>query len=89
MVVLGAVIARVRGWRPAGKFTLGRWGWLVNVVALVYGVGATTNMFWPRAPQDPWYLNYGMLLTTAIVVVTGGLYMLARRPHLREPAEKE
>jgi amino acid transporter len=89
MVVLGAVIARLRGWRPAGKFTLGRWGWLVNVVALVYGVGATGNMVWPRAPQDPWYLNYGMVLTTAIVVVTGGLYMVAGKPHLREPAEKE
>jgi hypothetical protein len=56
----------------------------VNVVALVYGVGATSNMIWPRSPQDPWYLNYGMLLTTAIVVATGALYMAAGRPHLRE-----
>lgn len=26
-VVLAAIIARARGWRPAGSFTLGRWGW--------------------------------------------------------------
>jgi len=35
LVVLAAVVARARGWRPAGAFTLGRWGWLVNVLGLV------------------------------------------------------
>src|SRR5271157_345812 len=33
MIVLGALFARTRGWRPAGPFTLGGWGWLVNLVA--------------------------------------------------------
>jgi hypothetical protein len=27
------MIARARGWVPAGKFTMGRWAWPVSVVA--------------------------------------------------------
>jgi hypothetical protein len=33
-VVLGALSRGARGWRPSGKFTLGRWGMAVNVAAL-------------------------------------------------------
>ena len=32
MTVIGVVIARVRGWIPEGKFTLGRWAWPVLIV---------------------------------------------------------
>jgi amino acid transporter len=81
MVVLAALLARARGWKPAGSFRLGRWGWPINVVALVYGVGAVVNMIWPRAPEQPWYSNYGMLFTTAIVVTTGLAYMLTLKPY--------
>ncbi len=65
MVVLAALIARAKGWRPSGPFTLAGWGWLVNVLALAYGVGAIVNILWPRSPNDPWYVDYGMLVTTA------------------------
>ena len=51
MIVLGALIARAKGWRPAGPFTLGTRGWLVNGVALAYGVSAIVNILWPRSPQ--------------------------------------
>jgi amino acid transporter len=83
MVVVGALFARARGWRPAGPFTLGRWGWPVNLVALSYGVFAIINMMWPRSPQDPWYSNYGMLVTTVGVLALGTLYMVAARPYNR------
>lgn len=81
MVILGAVIARARGWRPAGPFRLGRWGWPVNLLALCYGTSAVANMVWPRSPQEPWFVNYGMLFTTAVVVGTGLLYLVLGRPH--------
>ena len=68
MVVLAALIARAKGWRPTGSFTLGGWGMLVNLLALAYGVGAIINILWPRSPNDPWYVNYGMLVTTAGVM---------------------
>jgi amino acid transporter len=64
MLVLGALVARARGWRPAGSFTLGRWGLPVNILALVYGVVAIVNMVWPRSPADPWFSNYAMIITT-------------------------
>ena len=57
MIVLAALMARVKGWRPAGAFTLGAWGVPINVLALAYGVAAIVNILWPR-PQsaaDPWY----------------------------------
>lgn len=88
MVVFAALVARLRGWRPAGKWTLGRWGSVVNVAALVYGVAAAVNLAYPRTPGAPWYTNYSVLLGTGVVVVAGLLYLTAGRPtrHLRVPA---
>jgi hypothetical protein len=75
------LIARSKGWRPSGPFTLGAWGWLVNVLGLAYGVSAIVNILWPRSPNDPWYSNYAMLVTTVGVVVLGGLYMVLAKPY--------
>jgi amino acid transporter len=83
MIVLAALLARNKGWRPAGPFTLGRWGYLVNVLALLYGLSAIVNILWPRSPNDPWYANYGMLVTTIGVVVLGALYMATAKPYER------
>jgi len=81
MVVLGALYARAQGWKPAGPFTLGRWGLPANLLALGYGIFAIINMLWPRSPQDPWYSNYGMMVTTVAVLVLGTLYMVLARPY--------
>jgi amino acid transporter len=83
MIVLAALIARYKGWQPAGPYTLKGWGRPVNVIALVYGVGAIVNILWPRSPADPWYVNYGMLVTTLGVVAIGGLYMMISKPYER------
>ncbi len=83
MVVLAALRARLRGWKPSGKFTLGRWGLLVNVVAIVYQVLAAVNMAWPRTPGVPWYDNWIVLLSAAIVVGVGAVYMIASKPYNR------
>jgi len=46
--------ARVRGWpRVSAPFRLGRWGILVNVVALLYGGAMLVNFAWPRAASNP------------------------------------
>jgi amino acid transporter len=85
MVVLAALIARAKGWHPAGPFKLNGWGWPVNLLALGYGVGAIVNILWPRpaSATDPWYASYGMLATTVGVVIIGWIYMLAARPYER------
>ena len=81
MIVFGALYARKNGWVPQGAFRLGRWALPVNIIAALFGIGAIVNLAWPRSPNDPWYLNYGMVLTLAIVIGTGLIYMLAARGH--------
>jgi amino acid transporter len=36
LTVIGSMIARARGWVPAGQFRLGRWAWPVSVVAVAF-----------------------------------------------------
>ncbi len=86
MIVLGALSARLKGWKPAGKFMLGRAGMVVNIVALVYGIGAIADMIWPRTPAAPWYINYSMSLTWIVIIGIGALYMAIARPYDRGTA---
>ncbi|WP_371370164.1 APC family permease [Pseudomonas sp. QL9] len=81
LIVIAALIARAKGWSPSGQFSLGKWGVPVNVAALVYGVAAIVNMVWPRTPDAPWYMNYSMILTTAVVLGAGLFYMLLAKPY--------
>ncbi|MFD7920442.1 APC family permease [Streptomyces sp. NPDC059740] len=86
MVVLAALRARLKGWRPSGDFTLGRWGLLVNAAALAYGIFAIINISWARTPEDPWYDNYIVLLCGGVVVVAGLLYMFTTHHYGRGDA---
>ena len=82
MVVIGALFARWRGWRPRGRFQLGRWAWPVNIAGLVWGMGAMLVMLRP-AETDAWYMSWSMALTIAGVIVSGLVYMFLVRPHGR------
>ncbi|WP_369195294.1 APC family permease [Streptomyces djakartensis] len=83
MVVLAALRARLKGWRPAGEFTLGRWGTAVNIGALAYGIFAIVNICWARTPEKSWWENWIVLLCGAIVLGTGLLYMVTTHHHGR------
>src|SRR5580704_15665319 len=82
--------ARLKGWprRPA-PFKLGRWGVLVNVVALLYGGAMLVNFAWPRIASNPkpnqegglLHLNFldgvPILWTVAVfIVLVGAVYYL-------------
>jgi amino acid transporter len=72
MVVFGGLVARAKGWpKEKAYFNLGRWGWPVNIIALVYGVFMIINLAWPRTPDAAWYDNYLVVFSLAIVVVAG------------------
>lgn len=86
MVVLAALRARLKGWQPSGKFTLGRWALPVNIGALVWGIVGIVNMSWPRTPGAPWYDNYLVLLSGVVVIGVGLLYLVTRKPHLQGDA---
>jgi amino acid transporter len=46
--------ARARGWpKTSAPFRLGRWGMLVNILALLYGGAMLVNFAWPRAASNP------------------------------------
>jgi amino acid transporter len=86
--------ARTRGWpKTSAPFRLGRWGLLVNVVALIYGGAMLINFAWPRVASNPKPNQTGGLLTfglsflndipilwTVVVVIAliGAIYYLAR-----------
>ena len=80
-VVLAAVIGRTRGWKPAGAFTLGRWGWIVNVVGLAYGVAAIVTLSIKTPPNgDSFFDRWLVPISVGIVAVVGVLYLVAFRP---------
>jgi len=73
MVVLGGLFARGRGWpKDKANFSLGRWGWPVNIIALVYGVFMIINLAWPRQGAT-WLDTYMTVLSLAVVVVAGAV----------------
>jgi amino acid transporter len=84
MVVMGALYARLKGWKPQGSFKLGRFGLLINVVALLYGLAAVLNMLWPRADNAPVFEKYAMLITGGMLFATGLVYLILAKPHKRE-----
>ncbi len=86
MVVLAALRARLKGWKPSGAFQLGKWGVPVNIAALTWGVLGITNMVWPRTPDSPWFVNYLVLLSAVIVVGVGLIYLFANKPYTHSDA---
>jgi len=79
------LLARMRGqWRsedtPEGYFTLGRWGFVVNVVAVIWGATMAVNLAWPRSSiynaTEPfhWYLKWGAVLFVGAVMIGGFAY---------------
>ncbi len=61
---LAILRARRRGFpREAGAFSLGRWGMLVNVLALVWGGSMLVNFAWHRVATNPKSSETGGLLS--------------------------
>ena len=86
LTVLGSVIARARGWKPNGSFTLGKWGMPVSIGGLVYLGLMLINIVWPSALSSGRALfNYGWvtLLVMALIVLIGVIYEVLARPDKR------
>ncbi|WP_338674929.1 APC family permease [Streptomyces sp. SCSIO 30461] len=82
MVTTPMLVQRLRGrWKPAeGRFSLGRFGLPINILAVLWGTAMSLNLAWPRAevynatgPQH-WYLRWGAFLFIGIVAVGGFTY---------------
>ena len=80
MVVFGGLIARGRGWpKDKAYFNLGKWGWPVNILALVYGVFMIVNLVWPRTPDAAWYDNYLVIVSLVVVVIVGAIIYVIQK----------
>ncbi|MEU6323171.1 APC family permease [Streptomyces sp. NPDC047009] len=89
LTVVGAIVARARGWVPEGRFRLGRWGWPVTVLATLYLVAMLVNVVAPTgltSPRGYFNLDWITLLVMAAVAVVGGICFLLGHPdrHVRE-----
>jgi amino acid transporter len=85
MVVLGALRQRLRGWKPAGTFSLGGWGFVINAVALAYGVFAIWLMVTPGSSGD-FVADYAVWIGLGVVLVTGLAYLFIARPDRKSDA---
>ena len=87
MVVLAALRARMNGWKPAGKWSMGGAGMIVNVLALVYGLFAIYLMLKSYGIPDATFVdNYIVLVEVLIVVGVGVVYMLVSGAHKKSNA---
>ena len=67
LVLSCTLVYRLRGWpKVRGYFALGRWGILVNLVAVVGTWATALDLLWPRASTNPTY--------NQIAGTTGGLF---------------
>lgn len=84
LVTIPMLIARLRGkWSSAkqeGRFTLGKWGLPINILAVLWGLAMTTNLAWPRQeiynaePPYHWYLQWSAVLFVGVVMLGGFAY---------------
>ncbi|HEX3788775.1 MAG TPA: amino acid permease [Pseudonocardiaceae bacterium] len=86
MVTGPMLLRRLRGNWPkpdhGQHFSLGRWGIVVNIFAVLYGAAMTVNLAWPRAAvygSDHWYFQWGAVVFVVAIVVIGGVMLRVRR----------
>jgi amino acid transporter len=84
MVTVAALIARMRGWKPAGKFRLGTWAYPVNILAILYGAAMLVNVVLPTGLNSPrsvlFNYDWMTLVVVFVIAVIGALYFLVVRP---------
>jgi urea carboxylase system permease len=65
-------------------FSLGRWGIMVNSIAVVWGLFVVANIGWPRTAiygTHPWGRFAGPLATLALIAIGTVYYFLYQRGH--------
>jgi amino acid transporter len=87
LVLVAALIARLRGWRPQGVFRLGAWGYPVIIAGLVWLTLMLLNIVVPTGINSPkgvlFNYDWMTLLVIAVIVVIGAVYTVVARPARR------
>lgn len=82
LIMAATLVARARGFKPEG-FSLGAWGWPVNLLGLLYGVAMLVHLMQPITPGAPFYVNYEVPLATAGIVLLGVVVYLWAQPRVK------
>jgi urea carboxylase system permease len=90
MVTVPLLARRLRGgWaRGDGLFSLGRFGLVVNVAAVLWGAGMAVNLAWPRTKVfgSDWYLQFFPELFLGGALLVGALAYAAQKAQVRRAA---
>ena len=83
LTVIASFVARSRGWVPEGRFTLGRWGTTVTVIAMAYLALMFINVVLPTglsSPRGVFNYDWITLLVIFVIAVIGAAYFFSARP---------
>ncbi len=84
LTVIGAIVARSRGWIPAGPFQLGRWAWPTTIGAAAYLGLMLLNVVAPTGLDSPrgalFNLDWVTLTVMVVIALVGLLAFLVVRP---------
>src|SRR6516164_7837772 len=79
------LIARLRGTWPTPEhgpyFNMGRWGLVVNLLAVIFQIGVMINLAWPRPAvygNDKWYFQWGAFTFVGLLGGVGIVYYLVK-----------
>jgi urea carboxylase system permease len=88
LVTVPMLVRRLRGqWpdaagRGSGYFTLGRFGIVVNVLAVVWGVAMSINLAWPRADvYGAGWLQWSAFIFVGAIAAAGLIWYVVRGRH--------
>ncbi len=71
MPILALAFLRLRKrWVP-GPVSMGRWSGPVTFIAAIWIVFETINVAWPRDFNPQWWLNWGLIIMTAVLGIIG------------------
>lgn len=67
------IISRRKGINTDAKFSLGKWGFIINILALIWSSFMVINVSWPRTATYgfEWYNQYAAWIYTAVLICIG------------------
>jgi amino acid transporter len=87
MVLVAALVARLRGWTPQGVFRLGAWAYPVIIAGIVWLTVMLINILLPSGITSPraalFNYDWMTLLVVVVIVAIGAVYTLLGRPAAR------
>ena len=92
LTVIGALVARRRGWVPEGAFQLGKWGWTVTCIAAGYLGLMLLNVVYPSGlSSGRGFFNYDWITLSVMVViaVVGAVYFFIARPDRKVASHRQ